>query len=71
MPTQQRKLIFVDDVISFTEMLQSNSDMLQSDCYFQQSNESSVKCDALPPEVNKTPSDMQSVVVNKPHHMAW
>ena len=53
----------------------SNSEMLQSDCCFQQNNESSdmyvVKCDALPPEVNKSPSDMQSVVVNEPHHEAW
>jgi len=53
----------------------SNSEMLQSDCCFQQNNESSamyvVKCEALSPEVNKTLSDMQSVVVIEPHHLAW
>jgi len=53
----------------------SDSEMLQSDCCFQQNNESSamyvVKCEALSPEVNETPSDMQSVVVNEPHHEAW
>jgi len=30
-----------------------------------------VKCEALPPEVNKTPSDMQSVVVKESRHEAW
>jgi len=53
----------------------SNSEMLQSDCCFQQNNESSamcvVKCDALPPEVDKTPSDMQSFAVRELHHEAW
>jgi len=53
----------------------SNSEMLQSDCCFQQKNESSamyvVNCDALPSEVDKTPSDMQSVVVKEPHRVPW
>jgi len=30
-----------------------------------------VKCDALPPEVNKTPSDMRSVVVKETNNEAW
>ena len=48
----------MDDVIVYSEML-------QSDCCFQQNNESSamyvVKCDALPAEV----------VVKEPCHVPW